>query len=140
MILYLDSSALVKRYVEEEGTQKVDAFFEEAEDIVTSSVAFAECLSAFSRRFREGLFSEAEYFKTVSGLKEEHSSFILVPITQKLNEIVEEILLKHSLRGFDAIHLASAVLIQRIGGLSVIFACFDNALSKAAREEGLLVP
>ncbi len=140
MILYLDSSALVKRYVEEEGTNEVDALWEEAGEVITSTVAFAECLSALSRRFREGLFSEAEYLKTVAGFKEEYPRFILVPMTHELNNMVEKVLFGYPLRGFDAIHLASALLVQKAGGLGVTFACFDRNLNIAARGEGLSVP
>ena len=48
MILYLDTSALVKRYVEEEGTELVDKLWESAEAVTTSVVAFAEALAAFT--------------------------------------------------------------------------------------------
>ena len=140
MILYLDSSALVKRYVEEEGTDKVDALWDKATDVVTSTVALAECLSAFCRRRREGLFSEVQCLKTISEFKAEYTSFVLVPITPELNRIVEEVLLRHPLRGSDAIHLASALLVDRAVDFHVTFACFDTALNRAAREEGLVVP
>ena len=140
MILYLDSSALVKRYVEEDGTDRVDALWEEASELVTSSVAFSECLSAFCRRMREGIISEAQCLSTISLFEEEYSKIALVPVTPELDEIVKDILLKHPLRGFDAIHLASALLVHRIGRLNVTFACFDVALNRAARHEGLTVP
>ena len=57
MILYCDTSALIKRYVEEKGTERVDALWEDCQGVSTSVVAFAEAMSAFSRRLREGLLS-----------------------------------------------------------------------------------
>ncbi len=140
MILYLDTSALVKRYVEEDKSEEVDNLWEETIEIASSTVVFAESMATFRRKFREGVFSEAEYIQTISEFKNEYHRFIIVPISSELNRIIEEILLKYPLRGFDSIHLASALLIQKGSNLNTIFACFDNSLNKAAEQEGLNVP
>lgn len=140
MILYCDTSALIKRYVEEDRSDEVDDLWKEAVEVATSAVAFAEGTAAFCRKFREGIFSKAEYIQTITEFKNEYLRLILVPITPELNQIIEELLLKYPLRGFDAIHLASALLINRDTHLVTIFACFDHALNKAAKEEGFDVP
>jgi predicted nucleic acid-binding protein len=140
VILYLDTSALVKRYVEEDGSERVDSLWEEAAEVVTSTVAFAEGMSAFCRKWREGVISETDCFQTIAEFKSEYLRFALVPITPESNRIVEGLLLKYPLRGFDAIHLASALLIRREADFDVTFACFDAALSGAAKGEGLIVP
>ncbi|MGA1823167.1 MAG: type II toxin-antitoxin system VapC family toxin [bacterium] len=140
MILYLDTSALIKRYVEEDKSEEVDNLWEEAIEIASSTVVFAESMATFCRKFREGVFSETEYIQTISEFKNEYHRFIIVPISSELNRIIEEILLKYPLRGFDSIHLASALLIQKNSNLNTIFACFDHSLNKAAEQEGLNVP
>lgn len=140
MILYFDTSALIKRYVEEDGSKEVDHLWEGSSEIITSVVAFAEIIAAFRRKYREGIISKAGYSKTVSEFKNEYSELILVSISPDLNQVIERLLLKHPLRGFDAIHLASALLIQKEGPLAVNFACFDHQLNKTAAEEGLIVP
>ena len=140
MILYCDTSALIKRYVEEDGSKEVDHLWEGSSEIITSTVAFAEIMAAFSRKYREGLISKTGYLKTVSEFKNEYSKIILVSISPDLNQIVEKLLLKHPLRGFDAIHLASALLIRKEGPLAVRFVCFDRQLNKAAAKESLIVP
>lgn len=137
MILYLDSSALIKRYVEEERTGDIDTLWDDVQIIVSSTVSFAECIAAFRRKFREGFLSEKEYGQTVKAFKNEYARLILVPITSELNHMIEDLLLRHGLRGFDTIHLASALLIKKESHLSVSFACFDQALNKAADKEGL---
>ena len=53
MILYLDTSSLVKLYVEEPGSPGVRAIVDEAEVVATSVVACAEAAAAFARRKRE---------------------------------------------------------------------------------------
>lgn len=140
MILYYDTSALIKRYVEEDGSKEVDHLWEGGTAIITSTVAFAEIMAAFSRKYREGILSRADYLKTISEFKNEYSKLILVSMNPDLNQVIEKLLFKHPLRGFDAIHLASALLIQKEGPLTVRFVCFDRQLNKAAVEEGLIMP
>lgn len=137
MILYCDTSALIKRYVEEEGTGLVDDLWEKSKGIATSVVAFAESLSAFSRRHREGLLSGREYHTVVEKFKTDYGFFILVPIDDALNHKIETIIKKHPLRGFDAIHLASALRFTKLENNGLKFACFDRNLNEAARKEGL---
>ena len=140
MIVYCDTSALIKRYVEEAGSDWVDHLFEGETTVLTSTVAFAEIMAAFSRKYRERVLSRSGYLKTVSEFKNEYSKLILVSISPDLNQIIEGLLTNHPLRGFDAIHLASALQVQKEGNLTVRFACFDRALNKAAVAEGLITP
>lgn len=100
-------------------------------------MAFAETVATFRRKYREGVLSEIEYIQTVAEFKSEYPRLILVPISSELNRIIEEVLLKHPLRGFDAIHLASVLLIDKGSHLATRFACFDDVLNKAAAEERL---
>ena len=139
MILYCDTSALIRRYVEEDGTKAVDKLWDESSGIATSIVAFAETMAVLGRRRREGVLSAKEHRETVEAFKRDFISFILVPVTQSLNQSIEDILSRHSLRGFDAIHLASAVIFTGLKNNRVRFACFDRNLNNAAIEEGLTV-
>jgi predicted nucleic acid-binding protein len=139
MILYCDTSALIKRYIEEAGSDQVDRLFEEGSSVVTSTVAFAEIMAVFGRKYREGILTRTGYSKSVLEFKKEYSKLILVSITPELNQLIESLVVKHPLRGFDAIHLASALLVQKESSINVNFACFDRVLNKAASSEGLLV-
>ncbi len=135
MILYCDTSALIKRYVEEEGTVYVDKLWEECQGVVTSVVAFAEAMSAFSRKLREGILSVKEHSKTVRKFKDDYEHLILVPVDNDLNSVMEGLFNRHHLRGFDAIHLASALIFKDLEEIDSVFACFDHALNKAAIKE-----
>jgi predicted nucleic acid-binding protein len=53
MICYIDTSALVKKYIQEVGTTQVLTYWGESESVATSVVAFAEVIAAFQRRRRE---------------------------------------------------------------------------------------
>jgi len=136
VILYCDTSALVKRYVEEEGTAEVDALWDKAIEVATSTVAYAEGMAAFRRKRREGVLSKRGYACAVAAFDEEHFSFVLVQISPQLNRIVQRLIGEYPLRGFDAIHLASALIVKE-NWTNVVFACFDKGLNLAARREGL---
>ena len=57
----------------------------------------------------------------------------------ELNEIIDTIVTSHPLRGFDAVHLASAIILHQTLPADLLFACFDEQLLKAAATEGLRV-
>jgi predicted nucleic acid-binding protein len=139
MILYCDTSALIKRYVEEEGSEGISKLWERASAVATSVVAFAETVATFNRKFREGVLSTREYKITVEEFKEDYGQLVLVPLNRDLDKSIENILKRHPLRGFDAIHLASALVFLHSEAPPLMFACFDSALNQAARKEGLNV-
>ncbi len=100
--LYLDTSALVKLYVEEEGRETVFEAVEEAGSIATSTVAYAEARAAFARKERIG--------------------------DLRAGEMAE----RYALRGFDALHLASAFRLgERFADVRLL--AFDDRLVEAAR-------
>jgi len=136
VILYCDTSAIVKRYIEEEGTAKVDVLWDKAAEIATSAVAYAEGMAAFRRKRRERVLSRKGYTCAVTAFNEEYLSFVLIQISPQLNMIVQRLIEKYPLRGFDAIHLASALIIKE-SWTDVVFACFDKAINRAAKREGL---
>ena len=139
MILYCDTSALVKRYVEEEGAAQVNEFWDNASAVSTSVVAFAETMAVFKRKQRERVLSSSEYEEIVREFKEDYRHLLLVPVSEALNIAIEDLLKRHSMRGFDAIHLASAKVFNGVDDEDLLFACFDQALNNAATKEGLKV-
>lgn len=137
MIVYLDTSALVKRYFKEEYSAEVINYWADAEEIITSCVTYVEAMASFWRKKREGLTPEG-LIREVSGLfKRDWESFIRVEVNEDLNEYVDLLIERHPLRGFDAIHLASAKVVHDSLQENFIFLCFDQRLASAAYEEGL---
>lgn len=139
MILYCDTSALVKRYVDESGSERVNELWDSASAVATSAVAFAEAISAFSRKCREGVLSDKEYKKILGKFKKDYEQLILVPLNKELNMSIEAVLQRYPLRGFDAIHLASALVFLHSDMPKLIFACFDSSLNRSAINEGLVI-
>ena len=139
MILYLDTSSLVKLYVEEAHATKVREWVEEAELIATCRVAHPETISALDRRFRSGDFSKQDYELLIDGFAKDWLNFVVLDFDEME---VGRLVRKYGLRGFDAVHLSSAIMMRRDDGLALFFSSLDEKLNKAARAEGLemLVP
>ncbi len=136
MILYLDTSALVKKYVKELGSEEVIAHWIKAEGIVTSVVAYAEAVATLYRKKREGPLADIFFEKMHNSFQNDWKSLMKVNINKNLNEIIGSVLAKYDLRGFDAIHLASAKKIQAHIPKNFVFACYDLRLLEAAKLEG----
>ncbi len=138
MILYLDTSALVKLYVDEPGTPAVVARVEGAEAVVTARVTYAEARAAFARHRREGALSRAHLRQVVRELDGDWGAYNLVEISDPVVRQAGALAERHALRGYDAVQLAAALDVHRAGG-NVEFASFDIRLNRAARRETLHV-
>jgi len=91
MILCLDTSALVKRYFREEYTNEVVSYWENAEEIVTSPVAYAETMACFYRKKREAELSH-KFIREITDLFHmDWKSFIRVAVNDELNRYVERV-------------------------------------------------
>jgi len=137
MILYLDTSALLKKYFKEPGSAEVIARWKEATGIVTSSVAYAETLASFHRKKREVTINAQMLAGILGSFRRDWRSFIRVEVSDDLNETLDKIVGEHPLRGFDAIHLASALVICESLSEDFLFACYDKRLILAAQKAGL---
>ena len=140
MILYLDTSSLVKLYVEESASADVEVLVASAEAIGTSVIAYAEARAAFARRFRENAFSSEDYDRLRSRFELDWKNFLSIHVTGEVVRMAGELAEKHCLRGFDAVHLASAVMLRQKLALPVTFSCHDIQLQKASRRESLDQP
>ena len=137
MRLYLDTSALVKLYVEEEGSSLIRQAVAEADTVATTIIAYVEAHAAFARRQREKTISLSDYRQIIRDFKADWRRYLVLEVTERLVERAGELAEDHHLRAYDAIHLASAgVLKERLADV-VSFACWDSRLQAAARREGL---
>jgi predicted nucleic acid-binding protein len=135
MMLYLDTSSLVKLYIEEPSSEAVRRWVQEATTLVSSCVAYPEALSAFARRHREQDLDDAGFQQVVQGFQRDWEAFAVVQVQDNL---AGQLAMKHVIRGFDAVHLAAALVI-RDAVPSLAFTSFDGRLNQAATQEGLTV-
>ncbi len=113
MILYLDTSALVKLYAEEPGREEVENAVREARVVAVSEIGYVEARSALARKEREGSFSTDEHDEAVAQLQQDYTEVYLSrPITGDLVARAGELARKHALRAYDAVHLATALVLR----------------------------
>ena len=138
MNLYLDTSALVKLYADEENREIVFEAVGSSEVVATSTVAYAEACAALARRLREAEMSREEHRRAIRRLGEEWITYSRLVVSNLVAYRAGEMARRYALRGFDAIHLASAVpLGERFEDLC--FLAFDVRLTDAARQASLTV-
>lgn len=137
MMLYVDTSALVKLYVEEPLSQELSYAVDEAEAVATSLLAYTEAMAAFARARREVRLSPQEYRRVVDAFEEDWSRYITVEATDRLVKTAGHLAASRALRGYDALHLASALSLRERVPSSMMFVAFDPALSVAAKRESL---
>ena len=137
MRLYLDTSALVKLYVEEEGSPLVRKAVEEAETVATSIVGYVEARAAFARRHREKSISLLDYRRVIRDFESDWGRYLILQATDVLIRHAGRLTEAHNLRAYDAVHLASAVILRQKLADTVSFASWDSQLQAGARREGL---
>ncbi len=139
MILYFDTSALVKLYVRERGSLVIRRQAGKADAIATSVVAYAEARAAFARLRREKPRSGKRHRERVGQLDRDWDRYVLVELSAAVARSAGELADTHGLRGFDAIHLASALWLKSAYSGDLAFAAFDRKLTAAAASAGLTV-
>ncbi len=139
MIVYLDTSSLVKLYVEEAGSQHIAEITRAATVISTSKIAYAEARAAFARKQKEDGFSPAMLRRITEEFNRDWESCFVIEMTDGLVRSAGDLAEKHLLRGSDAIHLASALNLQSKVRSEIGFSSNDSKLNQAARREGLVL-
>lgn len=138
--LYLDTSALVKLYVRETGSAAVRAWVAAAKLVATSRVAYPEARAALARRHREGAIGTAGLRRAVSDLDRDMAAIVVVELGASVATTAGQLAERRALRGFDAIHLASALELTRLLAEPAKFGAFDDRLFAAAEAEGFRRP
>ncbi|MFO8034328.1 MAG: type II toxin-antitoxin system VapC family toxin [Candidatus Bipolaricaulota bacterium] len=139
MILYLDTSALLKLYAEERGTSDIRAAVTRASVVTTSRLTYVEARGAFARKVRQGELSPAEHQYLASSLEEDWGRFLVVELSDNLCQEAVVLVERHPLRAGDALQLASACTVKHRVKEELVFSSFDERLNRAAEAEKLPV-
>ncbi|MCP9493991.1 MAG: type II toxin-antitoxin system VapC family toxin [Pyrinomonadaceae bacterium MAG19_C2-C3] len=141
---FLDSSAVVKRYLIEAGSVWVRSLFAAAstEPLVIARITGAEVVAAITRRSRGGSIATADAAIALASFRQDIvAGFSFVEITFPLVASAMNLAEKHVLRGYDAVQLAaleaSYVLAQ--SQTTLVFIAADVQLLNAAQAEGLSI-
>ena len=139
---YFDTSALLKLYVEEEGTAKMLSLArgDEANRLIILDLTAVEARSAIRRREREDDISGSDASLILKQIEEDRSSiFLIQPSGSEVIEEAARLLDRHPLKAYDAIQLAGCLAACYGVPPPVTFVCADVRLCHAAQLEGLSV-
>ena len=135
-VCYLDSSALVKMLLDEPGSDVARSLWSGADLVITSIVAYAEVHAALAMASRLGRLAESDNTRAKVYWESMWRSVSIVEATRDVVETAGSLAERHQLRGFDAIHLASASVVSPT---LLIVATWDQQLSDAAVAMGYSV-
>ncbi len=139
MNLYIDTSALIKFYIREAGTEQVIALFNQQPLVATAALTQAEIASAMAKAIRLGWVEYDNVSLAWRDFLAHWSAYMRLPVSSMIIERAASIAWQHGLRAYDSVHLASALTWKDGIGSEVVFACYDKNLLKAAYQEGLTV-
>ena len=138
MIAYLDASALVKRYVEEIGSEEVSRLISESEVVGTSAITRVEVAAALSKAKDTGVLTHEDAILALEAFRSDWESLVRIQTTEMLLSRAEEVAWKQGLNDRDATHLAAAIFWQEMLGALVAVVTYDRSLWDAAQRVGLV--
>lgn len=134
MTLYLDTSSLVKLYVEEPDSDTVRKLVESAAIVATATIAYTETRAALARRRRERALRPAAFASAKKTFDDEWPKYFTIEMMPALCRQAGDLAERYRLRAYDSVHLAAFAEIARAAGVrETHFSSFDNALNRAAR-------
>jgi uncharacterized protein len=138
VILYLDANALVKLYVNEPGRVGVRDALTQATATGTAIISQAEVVAAVAKAVRLHVLSQQSGSSAVTAFRADWPRLVRLPVTEPVVLRAADFAWQLGLRGYDAVHLASASAWAEAVGSPVTLATFDRGLWQAAPQAGLL--
>uniref|UniRef100_A0A832H8E6 PIN domain-containing protein n=1 Tax=Oscillatoriales cyanobacterium SpSt-402 TaxID=2282168 RepID=A0A832H8E6_9CYAN len=145
-VYFLDSSALVKRYINETGSAWVLGLLTPTlnSEFFVAAITGVEIIAAITRRARNGNIAAADAAAVCNQLRSDlQTDYQVVEITEGIISSGMTLAETQGLRGYDAVQLAAGCAINElcvVNGLSpIIFVSADEELNLAAAHKGLLV-
>jgi len=139
-LAYFDTSAIVKLYVAESSSQAVAALLESADQLFCHEIGWVETRAALAAAWRQGRIAADAYPILVSDFRGDwRANYCPVVSDPALLERAGELAEGFALRGYDAMHLASAERI-RTSVPSTLLVSFDHHLNRAATLLGFALP
>jgi len=139
MILYVDSSALVKRYVQENGRRALEQRLGSSDRLFSSAITFAEVHAALAAKHRAGGMDQPALLRVQNDFERDWLQFEEVAVNQETLSVVRDLVTRVPLSGMDAIHLAAALWLARRPALKPELISTDKRLVSAAQRFGLPV-
>jgi uncharacterized protein len=133
VILFCDTSALLKLFIDEQGSESMIEACSSSEGIAVCRITWAESMAAFARRTRFKGAIESGLAQAQSIFERAWPDFVIADVTQPLVEKAGMYADAFALRGYDSVQLAAAHNLHQQLDLPMTFACFDRRLNQAAQ-------
>lgn len=137
MIVYFDASALVKRYVDEPGADRVRALFSREPVVATAIITRAEVAAALAKARRMRRLNSQGADSALQSFEKDWEDIARIQLTESIVEQAVQLAWKHGLRGYDSVQLASALFWRSQLDNASLLATFDRELWEAAKSENL---
>ncbi|TGK84406.1 PIN domain-containing protein [Leptospira montravelensis] len=137
MFYYLDSSVLVKKYFDEYASDTVLNIWKENRYLAISQVGYSEILATINKKQKIEKFSDKVKENIIKQFKSDWDQLVKINVDHTINSELERIHSKYLLRGFDAIHLVSAIILFNELEEKTFFLSADDNLATAAKKDGL---
>jgi predicted nucleic acid-binding protein len=144
-IAYLDTSALIKQYVTEVGSEWTRTYLDslDTEAAFLSALTTVEAACAFARRLREGTLSLLHHRRLLNAFDFDlDHRYRLLDVTPTVISLARQLAARYPVRAYDAMQLSTALLLHQdllqSGQELLTFVCADVRLLDIARDEGLL--
>lgn len=134
MITYVDTSALLKLLIDEDGTDRTRLIWHGAEQPVSSTLLLVEARAALAAAARGRRLSAGQHRTTKAELQALAGDLTVIDVTNAVVALAADLAEEEALRGHDAVHLATALTAR-----ATLFASADSALCEAAGRRGLHV-
>jgi predicted nucleic acid-binding protein len=135
LITYFDTSALVKTLIAEPGSEAALDIWNASDVRATSMITYAEARAALAAARRDRRLIARSHAKARSQLDERWDELALAAVSDEVVRLAGDMADRQGLRGYDAVHLATAMLVGE--GDQVMFATWDGSLTLAVRRAGL---
>ncbi len=137
MNLYIDTSALLKLFIQEAYSDEVRLWVKDADLVATGLLTRAETPAGLNRLARMSILDQEQCDTALANFRSEWQDYHRVPITEQIVARADFLTCQYSLRGYDAVHLACALTWSELLGAPVTIATFDRELHDAAKKSGL---
>lgn len=134
MIIYFDTSTLIKLVIDEDGSDQAEVLWQSADALASARLIVVEARAALAAAHRGRRLSSRQFIAAKAVLADLVEDLHLVEVPKELVDDAAEFAEDEALRGYDAVHLAAAVLVG-----ATVLASADVALGAAAARQGLHV-
>jgi uncharacterized protein len=139
VIIYFDTSALMKLFVAEAHSEGLRQTADQAVQVFVSQLAWVEMCAGLALKQRTGKIAAEIGTQALSGLRQEWLRYGKLAVNEDITQAAGQLASRFALRAYDAVQLASAQRVHQEAGDSMLFCCFDKALNAAAAGLGMRI-